>query len=86
MIARVLIWVLGLSLLALLGAPFAHDVWNRYVYIKELYQLSDPVERASLRLRYGEIGGFADDLAARCRRIYGAGQPGCLRYTANLGD
>ena len=86
MFSRVLGWVLGLSLLVLLAAPFAHDVLNRYVYIKELYQLTDPVQRAALRLHYGKIGGFADDVAKRCRTIYGPGQPGCLRYTENLGD
>jgi len=86
MIARFFGWVVGLSLVALLAAPFAHDLWNRYVYIKEIYQISDPVERAFLQQRYGGIGGFADDLAARCRELHGADQAGCFRYTVNRRD
>jgi len=80
MVGRVLAWAVGLSLLVLLAAPFARDVWNRYVYMKELYQLSDPVARASLLRRYGEIGGFASDWASRCRELHGPDQPGCVRY------
>ena len=80
---RVLGWVLGLSMLVLLAAPFAQEAWNRYVYIKEIYQLSDPVARASLERRYGNVGGFAGDLAARCREIHGRDEPGCLRYSVD---
>ena len=80
MVARVLGWAIGLSLLLLLATPFARDVWNRYIYIKELYQLSDPVARASLQQRYGGVDGFANDLASRCRELHGADEIGCRRY------
>jgi hypothetical protein len=78
MSVRVLGWVLGLSVFVLLAAPFAHDLWSRYVYVKELYQLSDPVARARLLDRYGHIGGFAADVATRCREIHGFDQPDCM--------
>jgi hypothetical protein len=84
MVGRVLAWILALSVFVLLATPFAHDLWNRYMYIKEVYELSDPVARAALAQRYGAVGGFADDVMRRCRRLHGADQAGCVRYALRL--
>ena len=81
---RIFHWVLALSLFALLATPFAHDLWNRYVYIKEVYQLSDPLARVELARRYGTLTGFVDDVVRRCRQLDGAGQTSCMRYAVSL--
>jgi hypothetical protein len=84
MFARVLGWVLALAVFVVLATPFGYDLWNRYVYVKEVYELSDPVARAELQRRYGAVGGFADDVVKRCRQLYGAEQAGCVRYALSL--
>jgi hypothetical protein len=84
MLTRILGGVVALAVFVVLATPFAHDLWNRYVYVKEVYQLSDPVARAELQRRYGAVGGFADDVVKRCRNLYGAEQAGCVRYALSL--
>ena len=81
---RIIGFALALGLTAVVATPFVADALNRYAYSKELYQLSEPIERDSLAQRFGQIGGFVGDYTTRCQRIYGAGNPQCFRLIDRL--
>jgi len=86
MMRRMLPWMLGAALIALLLTPFARDLYHRYRFNRELAQVSDPVSREALRQRYGSLTAVGDDLARHCEQIYGSRNSDCQRYRLSLSE